>query len=79
MSDERINSIKTSDYGITPYLGYYETNKIKVKFDGRCLKQDTGLPFLGGILNVYIVYKMSKLNSKMKWWIITRKLFIWSC
>ena len=38
----------------------------KVKFDGRCLKQDTGLPFHGGILNVYIVYKMSKLNSKMK-------------
>ena len=60
LSDERINSIKTSDYGITPYLSYYDTNKIKVKFDGRCLKQDPGSPFHGGILNVYIVYKISK-------------------
>ena len=24
--DERINSIKTSDNGITPYLSYYDTN-----------------------------------------------------
>ena len=40
LCDERINSIKTSDYGITPYLRYYDTNKIRVKFDGGCLKQD---------------------------------------
>ena len=32
LSDEKINSIKTSDYGITPYLSYYDTNKIRVKF-----------------------------------------------
>ena len=32
LSDETINSIKTSDYGITPYLSYYDTNKIRVKF-----------------------------------------------
>ena len=38
LSDERINSIKTSDYGITPYLSYYNTNKIRVKFDEVCLK-----------------------------------------
>ena len=30
LSDERINSIKTSDYGITPYLSYYETNKTSI-------------------------------------------------
>ena len=40
LSDERINSITTSDYGITPYLTYYDINKIRVGFDGGCLKQD---------------------------------------
>ena len=46
LSDERINSIKTSDYGITPYLSYYDTNKIRVKFDGGCLKQDPDSLFM---------------------------------
>ena len=60
LSDERINSVKTSDYGITPYLSYYNTNKARVKFDGGCLKQNPGSLFHGGIVNVYIVYKISK-------------------
>ena len=30
-SDERIKSIKKCDYGITPYLSYYDTNKIRVR------------------------------------------------
>ena len=60
MSDERIHSIKTSDYGITPYLSYYDTNKIRVKFGEGCLKQDPGSLFHGGIVNVYIVYEISK-------------------
>ena len=33
LSDETINSIKTSDYRITPYLSYYDFNKIRVKFN----------------------------------------------
>ena len=28
--DERINSIKTSDYEITPYSSYYDINKSKI-------------------------------------------------
>ena len=59
MSDERINSIKTSDYGITPYLSYYDTNKIRVKFDGGCLKQDQGTIPHGGIVNIYTVYEIT--------------------
>ena len=55
LSDERINSIKTSDKGTTPYLSYYDTNKIRVKFDGGCLKQDQGTLLHGGIVNIYIV------------------------
>ena len=48
------------DYGITPSLSYHDTNKIRVKFDGGCLKQDPGSFFHGGIVNVYIVYEISK-------------------
>ena len=60
LSDERINSIKTSDYGITPYLSYYNANKIRLKFDRRCLKQDPGSLFHGRIVNVYIVDEITK-------------------
>ena len=47
------------DYGITLYLSY-NTNKIRVKFDEGCLKQDPRSLFFGGIVNVYIVYEISK-------------------
>ena len=60
LSDERISSIKTSDYEITPYFSYFDTNKIRVKFDGGCLKQDPVSLFHGRIVNPYIVYEVSK-------------------
>ena len=63
MSDERNNSIKTSDYGIAPKLSYYDTNTIRLKSDGGCLKQDPGSLFHGGIENVDIVCEISiKIN-----------------
>ena len=39
LSDERINSITTSNYSITPELSHYGT-KTRVKFNRSCLKQD---------------------------------------
>ena len=39
MSDEGINSIKTSNYSVIPYLDYIGI-KIKVEFNGIYLKQD---------------------------------------
>ena len=59
LSDERSNSINTSGYGINPYLSNYDTNKIKVKFIGGCLKQDRATLLHGGIVNIYIVYKIT--------------------
>ena len=56
MSDEKINSNKMSDYGLTPYLDYYDTNKIRVKFNGGCLEQDRPKLLHGGIKDVYIAY-----------------------
>ena len=58
MSDEIINSVKTFDYGITPYLSYYNTNKIRVKFDGGCLKQEQGTLLHGEKVNISIVYEI---------------------
>ena len=40
LSDEKINSVKTSNHSITPNLDYYGTNTI-VELNGSCLKQDT--------------------------------------
>ena len=48
LSDERIDSIKISDYGITPYLSYYGINKIRVRFDGVCSKQAPGSIVMDG-------------------------------
>ena len=59
LSDERINSIKTPNYIITPKLNYYGT-KTRVEFNGSCLKQDKVTFNHGKIVNIYIVYEISK-------------------
>ena len=59
LSDEKINSIKKSDYRPTPQLDYYNKIKIQVKFIGGCLKQGRPTLLHGGIVNVYIVYEIT--------------------
>ena len=59
MSDERINSVTTSNYSITPELNHYGT-KARIKFNGSCLKQDKATYNHGTIVNIYIVYEISK-------------------
>ena len=59
LSDERINSITTSNYIITPELSHYGT-KARVKFSGSCLKQDKATYNHGAIVNIYVVYGISK-------------------
>ena len=44
---------------ITPSLDYLDT-KIRVKFNGSCLKQDKITYTHGKIINIYIVYDISK-------------------
>ena len=58
LSDEKINSIKTSDCGITPYLSFYNINKIRVGFDGSCLNEDQSILPFKGIVNIHIVYEI---------------------
>ena len=59
MSDERINSITTSNYSITPELRHCDTKK-RVKFSESCLKQDKTTYSYGAIVNIYIVYEISR-------------------
>ena len=59
LSDERINSVTASNYSITPKLSYYGS-KIRVKFNGSCLKEDKAAYSHGTIANIYIVYEISK-------------------
>ena len=59
LSDERINSIKTPNYTITPNINYYGT-KTRVEFNGSCLKQDKVTFNHGKVVNIYIVFEISK-------------------
>ena len=59
MSEEGINSIKTSNYIVILYLDYYG-NKIKVKFNRTCLKQGKIAYNHRKIVDIYIVYEISK-------------------
>ena len=59
MPDEKINSIKTPNHGITPNLSYYGT-KTRVEFNGSCLKQDKVTFNHGKVVNIYIVFEISK-------------------
>ena len=59
MSDESTNSITESSYNITLELNHYGT-KVRVKFSGNYLKQDKIAYAHGKIVDIYIVYEISK-------------------
>ena len=58
-SDERLDSITASNYKITPDLSFYG-NKTRVEFNGSYLKQHKVAYNHGKIVNIYIVYEISK-------------------
>ena len=62
MSDERLTSDTAFNYKITPELSYYGT-KIRVEFNGSCLKQNKVTYNHGKIVNIYIVFEISKNYS----------------
>ena len=59
LSDERINSVSTSNCSVTSFLDYYGTKK-RVGFGGSCLKQDKITYTYGKVVNIYIIYEISK-------------------
>ena len=58
-SHERLGTNTASNYSITPELSYSGT-KTRVEFNGSCLKQDKVTYNHGTIVNIYIVYEISK-------------------
>ena len=50
---------RKSNHSITPNLDYYGT-KTRVEFNGSCLKQDSVTFNHGKVVNIYIVYEISK-------------------
>ena len=59
LPNEKINSIRSSNYNITPNLSYYGMKK-RVEFNGNCLKQDEVTFNHGKTVNICIVYEISK-------------------
>ena len=59
VSDEKINSITASNYSVTPFLDYYGT-KTSVEFSENYLRQDKVSFNHGKMVNIYIVYEISK-------------------
>ena len=59
LSNESIKTPSISNNFFNPLLDYVST-KIRVKFSGSCLKQDKATHNHGAIVNIYIVYEISK-------------------
>ena len=59
MSNEKISSIIASNYPITPKSNYFG-NKIRVKLNGICLKLDKITYNHRKMVNIYIIYEISK-------------------
>ena len=62
LSDERINSIKTSNHIITANLSYSGT-RTRVEFNGSCLKQNKVTFNHKRVVNIYIVYEITASSS----------------
>ena len=55
LSDLEIDSIKTNNYLLNPYIDTYDNNKIRIKFNGCFLNQFPPIILYGGIVNIYII------------------------
>ena len=60
MSDENVTPPATRDYRLNPQLSHYGT-KTRVEFDGSCLKQEKVTFNHGKVVNIYIVYEITKI------------------
>ena len=76
LPDERTNFIKTSAYGITPYLSYYDTNRIRVKVDGGCLRPRPIFSWRNSKCLHCLWDKQKCQHQRLS---NNRKLFVWSC
>ena len=59
LSGEKLDSVTASNHKNTPELSFYGC-KTRVEFNGSCLKQGKVIYIHGKIVNIYIVYEISK-------------------
>ena len=62
LSAETIKPPSTSDNSLTPLIDYVD-NKIRLKFNGSCLKQPKPQYTHGTIVKIYIVYELGASGS----------------
>ena len=63
LSNETITLYATSDNSLTPLIDHYGI-KVRVKFNGSCLKQSNKLTYsYGANANIYIVYELGGSGS----------------
>ena len=62
LSDESIRSPSTSHNSLSPLIDYLG-NKIRLTFNGGCLKQDKITCTHGKTVNIYIVYELGASSS----------------
>ena len=74
LSNENIKAPTTSDFKFNPELRFFGT-KTKVEFNGSCLKQDKITYVHGKVVNIYIVYEISRNINISDYPIIENCLF----
>ena len=62
LSAETVKPPTTSDSSLTPAVSYYDT-KMRVKFNGSCLKQPKTSYTHGKVVKIYIVYELGASSS----------------
>ena len=65
LSNLEIDSIKTNNYLLNPYIDTYNMNKIRIKFDGSFLNRFPPSILHGKIVNIYIVYEINGYPTLM--------------
>ena len=59
LSDEEIDSIKTANYVLNLYLDVYNMTKIRIKFNGGCLKRFPSTFLHEETVNIYVVCEIT--------------------
>ena len=59
LSNLEIDSIKTNNYLLNPYIDTYNMNKIRIKFNGSFLNRFPPTILHGDIVNIYTVYEIT--------------------
>ena len=74
LSDESITAPTTTNYSLNPLLSDFDT-KTRVEFKGSCLKQDKMTYDHRKIVNIYIVYEVSKNSNISSYPTLQNSLF----